>query len=351
MSGGIDSSVAALLLKEQGYDCMGATMNLFHGEELACHAQSRTCCSAEDVEDARSVAYMLGIPYHVFNFKINFKETVIDRFISAYENGITPNPCIDCNRYLKFDKFMLRAKELSYDYVATGHYAKIEYDTGAGRYLLKKARDQKKDQSYVLFFLTQEQLGHTLLPLGDLEKRVVRDMAEDKHLSNAKKRESQDICFVRNQSYSEFIEQQTGKVYAPGDFLDQAGVVLGTHKGIIRYTIGQRRGLGLSLQEPLYVCSIQPENNTVTLGKPEHLFSRTLIAKDINLIAVPRLNSAMRLKVKIRYRQPEQWAVVEQIDDKTLRMEFEEAQRAITRGQAVVLYDGDVVVGGGTIKW
>ena len=198
MSGGVDSSVAALLLKEQGYDCTGATMKLFHAQQVACNHSSRTCCSMEDVEDARSVAYTLGIPYHVFNFTGNFKETVIDRFINAYENGITPNPCIDCNRYLKFDKLLFRAKELSYDYVATGHYAKVEYDTGAGRYLLKKARDHLKDQSYVLYFMTQEQLAHTLLPLGDLDKSAVRAIAENRHLINAKKRESQDICFVQN---------------------------------------------------------------------------------------------------------------------------------------------------------
>ena len=220
MSGGIDSSVAALLLKEQGYDCMGATMKLFQSEEAVCTG-SRTCCSLEDVEDARSVAHMLGIPYHVFNFMGHFKEAVIDRFIAAYERGVTPNPCIDCNRHLKFEKLLLRAEELSYDYVATGHYAKIEYDSAAGRYLLKKARDQKKDQSYVLYFMTQEQLKHTLLPLGNLEKSTVRNIAEEHSLVNAKKRESQDICFVQNQSYAEFIEQQTGRVYESGDFLDQ----------------------------------------------------------------------------------------------------------------------------------
>ena len=349
MSGGIDSSVAALLLKEQGYDCMGATMKLFHSEEVVC-AGSRTCCSLEDVEDARSVAHMLGIPYHVFNFTGNFKEAVIDRFISAYESGITPNPCIDCNRYLKFDKLLLRAEELAYDYVATGHYAKIAYDAGAGRYLLKKARDLQKDQSYVLYFMTQGQLAHTLLPLGDMEKSTVRRIAEHHGLMNANKRESQDICFVQNQSYADFIEGQTGKVYSPGEFIDPEGVVLGRHKGIIRYTIGQRKGLGLSMPEPVYVCSLQPERNTVTLGKAEHLYRKTLIARDINLRAVSRLDSAARLKVKIRYRQPEQWAIVEQTDENTLHIQFEEPQRSVTCGQAVVLYDGDVVVGGGIIQ-
>ena len=349
MSGGIDSSVAALLLNEQGYNCMGATMKLFYNEGVVCSDNSRTCCSLEDVEDARSVAHMLGIPYHVFNFTGNFKEAVIDRFITGYENGTTPNPCIDCNRYLKFDKLLHRASELSFNYVATGHYAKVEYDAGAGRYLLKKARDQWKDQSYVLYFMTQEQLGHTILPLGDLEKSNVRSMAESRGFTNARKRESQDICFVQNKSYAEFIEEQTGRVYAPGNFLDSEGVVLGTHKGIIRYTIGQRKGLGLSLPEPLYVCSLQPEQNTVTLGKSELLYRKTLIARDINLIAVTHLDNVVRLKVKIRYHQPEQWAMVEQIDEDTLYIEFEEPQRSVTRGQAVVLYDGDVVIGGGTI--
>lgn len=348
MSGGVDSSVAACLMKEQGYDCMGVTMKLFHNEEIGV-SREHTCCSLEDVEDARSVARQLNIPYYVFNFSDRFKECVVDKFVQAYETGSTPNPCIDCNRYLKFDKLFQRAKELHYDYVVTGHYARIGYDENTGRYLLKKSLNLEKDQSYVLFNMTQEQLAHTMFPLGEMTKPEVRAIAQAHDFINAKKHDSQDICFVVNGKYADFIESYTEKVYPQGDFLDQSGKVIGTHKGIIHYTIGQRRGLNVSAGVPLYVSDIDPERNTVTLGPNSSLFTRTLIAKDLNLISVPSLEGPVRLKAKVRYRHPEQWATVTQLDEDTLRVEFDEPQRAVTRGQAVVLYDGDTVVGGGTI--
>ncbi len=349
MSGGVDSSVAACLMKENGYSCIGVTMKLFQNEEIGLKRE-HTCCSLDDVEDARSVAYQLQIPYYVFNFSDCFQKCVIERFVSSYENGITPNPCIDCNRYLKFDKLFQRARELEYDYVVTGHYARVEYDAETERYLLKKALDSDKDQSYVLYAMTQEQLKHTLFPLGELTKPQVRKIAEKHALINAQKHDSQDICFVANGKYTDFIRQYTGKAYPEGDFIDCDGKVLGTHKGIIHYTIGQRKGLNISSKVPLYVCAINPEKNTVTLGTNEQLYTKSLTAGHINMISVPFLEKPARLKVKVRYRHPEQWAVVTQVDADTLHVEFEEPQRAVTRGQAVVLYDGDLVVGGGIIQ-
>lgn len=349
MSGGVDSSVAAYLISEQGYECIGATMKLYNNEDIGI-SKKHTCCSVEDIDDARSVAFSLDIPYYVFNFSSLFKETVIDKFIQAYENGATPNPCIDCNRFLKFEKLFLRAKEIEYDYVVTGHYARIEYDSVKNRYLLKKAVDNTKDQSYVLYCMTQEQLKHTLFPLGSMQKNEVRKIAEANGFINADKHDSQDICFVQDKKYYDFIEQYTGKIYPEGDFIDLNGNVLGKHKGIIRYTVGQRKGLGLSLSSPVYVLSVNPEKNTVTIGKEEDLYTKTLIAKNINLISEKRLVDPVRLKAKVRYQHPEQWATVCQTDDNTLKIDFDEPQRAVTKGQAVVLYDNDIVVGGGVIQ-
>ncbi|MGN0478412.1 MAG: tRNA 2-thiouridine(34) synthase MnmA [Hominenteromicrobium sp.] len=348
MSGGVDSSVAALLMRERGYTCMGATMKLFHNEDVGL-CRAHTCCSLEDVEDARSVAYALDMPYYVFNFSDRFRTDVIDRFVSAYEHGITPNPCIDCNRYLKFDKLFQRMRELEYDDVVTGHYARIEYHEPTGRYRLKKAVDAEKDQSYVLWTLTQEQLAHVQFPLGSMVKSEVRALAEAHGFINAKKHDSQDICFVLNGSYADFIEQYTGKTYPPGDFIDTDGRVLGRHRGIIRYTIGQRKGLGLALPEPMYVKAVDPAANTVTLCPEQALYTRKLTASGINLIAVPSLPGTVRVKAKVRYRQPEQWATVTQTGADELTVVFDEPQRAVTRGQSVVLYDGDSVLGGGTI--
>lgn len=347
MSGGVDSSVAAFLTKQKGFECMGATMRLFHGEEV--DVDEISCCTTEDIEDACSVANRLGMPHQVFNFSDRFKEYVIDTFVEDYENGRTPNPCVDCNRHLKFDKLFTQAKELGYDYVVTGHYAQIEYNEESGRYLLKKAVDENKDQSYVLYSLTQEQLAHVMFPLGGMNKEKAREIAEENDFVNARKHDSQDICFVTNGKYSEFIENYTGKKYPEGDFVDKNGNFLGRHKGIIRYTVGQRRGLGLALDHPMYVVEVNKENNTVVLGENEDLFSCSVTAKSINLISVPNLYEPMRVKAKVRYRQSEQWATAVQIDEDTLQIEFDEPQRAITKGQSVVLYDGDIVVGGGKI--
>ncbi|MBQ8144959.1 MAG: tRNA 2-thiouridine(34) synthase MnmA [Butyricicoccus sp.] len=348
MSGGVDSSVAALLMKQRGYICIGATMKLFHNEDIGV-SRAHTCCSLEDVEDARSVAYALDMPYYVFNFSDRFKADVIEPFIRHYENGMTPNPCIDCNRFLKFDKLFQRMKELEYDFVVTGHYAQIFFNEDIGRYCLKKAVDKNKDQSYVLWSLTQEQLAHVQFPLGGMEKSEVRALAEENGFINAKKHDSQDICFVQNGSYADFIEQYTGKTYPSGDFVDTKGHVLGQHRGIIRYTVGQRKGLGLALPEPMYVKSVDSKTNTVVLGTSEELCSKKLTATHINLISVPKITGAMRVKAKVRYRQPEQWATLTQTGEDTLTVVFDEPQRSVTAGQSVVLYDGDLVVGGGII--
>lgn len=349
MSGGVDSSVAACLIKEQGYDATGITLKLFDNEDIG-EKKEKTCCSLDDIDDARNVCRKIGIPYYVYNFKDSFKENVINRFILAYENGCTPNPCIDCNRYIKFEKLMQRADELDFDYVVTGHYSVIEYDEGLQRYLLRKSPDVTKDQSYVLYSLTQKQLSRTLLPLGKLTKHEVRHIAEKYHLINAQKHDSQDICFVPDGDYAKFIEQYTGRKYEFGDFVDESGKVLGTHNGIIRYTIGQRKGLGLALPHPMYVKEKDIANNKVILCENESLFSRELYAKDINLIAYEKLDKPLHIKARVRYNQPEQDATVEQLSDNRLHIVFDKPQRAISKGQAVVLYDGDVVIGGGTIE-
>jgi tRNA-specific 2-thiouridylase len=405
MSGGVDSSVAALLLKQRGCECAGVMMKLFDAVGAAdaagaagavdadgaagaadavdaadavsaagaarfgsfgasCRAQARNgqasglgairavrraCCSLEDAEDARGVANRLGMPFYVFNFKAGFQAEVIDRFVRAYRGGETPNPCIDCNRFMKFERLLRRAETLGYDYIATGHYARVEHGAGGARHLLKKGADASKDQSYVLYAMTQRQLGRTLLPLGGMLKEQVRELALLHGFANAKKRDSQDICFVPDGNYAGFIEAYTGEPAQSGRFLDLAGNAVGTHGGAIRYTIGQRRGLGLAMPAPVYVCGKSMADNTVTVGGEGALFSKSLTARDINFIPFARLDAPMRVKAKTRYRQAEQWAWLEQAGDDEIRVAFDTPQRAVTAGQAVVLYDGDVVVGGGTI--
>ena len=349
MSGGVDSSVAALLTKESGDECIGATMKLYNNEDIGVHRE-KTCCSLDDVEDARSVAYQMDMPYYVFNFTADFHTEVMDRFVDAYENGCTPNPCIDCNRYMKFDKLLQFAREKGLEYVVTGHYARIEYDPVAGRYLLKKALDGSKDQSYVLYMLTQEQLAHTQFPLGDKSKAEARAIAEQLGFCNARKHDSQDICFVPDGDYVRFMEQYTGKHYPEGAFLNLEGQAIGRHRGAVRYTLGQRKGLGLSMGEPAYVCGKDMDANTVTVGPENALYSSTLFAEDMNWISIPELKQPMRVKAKTRYRQTEQWATVYPEQGDRIRLEFDVPQRAITVGQAVVMYDGDLVVGGGTIS-
>ena len=348
LSGGVDSSVAALLTMRQGYDCEGVTLKLYEGEAPP-EAADKTCCSLDDAEDARSVCRRLGIPFYVFNFRDSFEREVIDRFIRAYECGATPNPCIDCNRYIKFGGLIERARELGFDKVVTGHYATVEYSAESGRYLLKKSKDKSKDQSYVLWPLTQEQLEMSYFPLGEMTKEQTRALAEENGFINARKRDSQDICFVPDGKFYRFIESRTGKNYPCGDFVDENGNVLGEHKGMIRYTIGQRKGLGLALPHPMYVKEKDTENNRVVLCENSALFSRRLIAKDLNLISVPELTAPMRVRARVRYNQPEQPATVTQLDSDTIEVVFDEPQRAICKGQAVVLYDGDYVLGGAVI--
>ena len=347
MSGGVDSSLAAKLMKDKGFDCIGCTMKLYHNEDAGIES-SRTCCSLDDVEVARSVAYKLGMPFYVFNFTDAFRDTVIRKFIESYENGITPNPCIDCNRYMKFDKLYERAKTLGCDYIVTGHYARIEEQ--AGKFVLKKALDETKDQSYVLYSMTQDQLVHTMFPIGSMQKTEVRAIAKESGFVNADKPDSQDICFVPNGDYASVIELQTGKESAEGNFVDKQGNNLGRHKGVIHYTIGQRKGLGVSSTEPLYVCNICPKDGNVVLGSNDDLFSREADVSDFNWISGEVPGSEFRCKAKIRYRQPEQWVTVIPTGADTVHIVFDEPQRAITPGQAAVFYDGDTVLGGGTIK-
>ena len=347
MSGGVDSSVAAYLTKQLGFDCIGATMKLFSNEDITV-GKSAPCCSLKDTDDANGVAYRLGIPHHVFNFAYDFESMVIRRFIEAYERGYTPNPCVDCNRYVKFGALLSKAMELSCDFLVTGHYARIEWDGERSRFSLKKALDDEKDQSYFLYSMTQDQLAHALFPLGEMRKKEVKDVALTQGFLNAQKRESQDICFIADGRYADFIEQYTKKTYEPGDFINSDGKPLGKHKGIIRYTVGQRKGLRISSPHPLYVCAKNARHNTIALGDEKMLYSTTTAADSFNWIR-PKPAVATRIIAKTRYRQTGQWATVVAVGDAFVRIEFDEPQRAVAYGQALVLYDGDFVIGGGTI--
>ena len=283
MSGGVDSSIAAYLMRQADFRCMGTTMRLYRNEDLgACNF--RTCCSEKDIEDASEVAFQLDIPYEVLDFTLDFQEKIIGKFVRTYEAGGTPNPCIDCNRFMKFDKLLDFAEQHGLYYVVTGHYARIEQDEQTGRWLLKKGVDAGKDQSYVLYTMTQRQLAHTKFPLGDRNKPEIRELAEQLSFCNARKHDSQDICFVPDGDYVKFMEQYTGKHYPAGDFLDLDGKPVGKHKGAVRYTVGQRRGLGLAMGEPVYVCGKDMEKNTVSVGPEAALFSDTVIVDDMNWI-------------------------------------------------------------------
>ena len=337
MSGGVDSSAAAVLLGQQGFDLLGITLSL--------HAHAGT-----ETDDAARVAGQLGIPHRVIDLTDEFRLRVMDNFAEEYRLGRTPNPCVVCNRTIKFGALLDRALALGADKLATGHYARIEYDPGADRHLLLRASHPEKDQSYVLYCLTQSQLSRVLLPLGGLSKDEIRSIAAHSGLVNARKGDSQDICFVPDGDHAAFIRRHTGLDYPRGDFLSPDGQVLGQHEGIIAYTLGQRRGIGVSSANGrLYVTGICPENNTVTLSGPEDLMHHTLEADGLNFIPFDALNKPMRVQAKTRYRQPAQDALVEQIAPDRIRVTFDEPQRAMTPGQSVVLYDGDVVLGGGTI--
>ncbi|MBP5303525.1 MAG: tRNA 2-thiouridine(34) synthase MnmA [Clostridia bacterium] len=347
MSGGVDSSVAAKLIKDAGFACVGCTMKLYDNEDIGV-SRGHTCCSLDDVEDARSVAYKLDMKYYVFNFMEEFHNTVISRFVEAYENGKTPNPCIDCNRFMKFDKLFDRAKVLECDYVVTGHYARI--DKQDGKYLLKKAVDETKDQSYVLYSMTQEQLAHTMFPLGELRKTDVRKIADENGFLNASKPDSQDICFVPDGDYASFLERYTGKSYKEGDFEDVEGNILGKHKGVIHYTIGQRKGLGVTFGKPMFVKQIDVVRNVVVLAEEEELFEDTLHVDSFHWISGEKPKEPVSCTVKIRYRQKEQPATIYPEEGESVKIVFDAPQRAITPGQAAVAYDGEICLGGGRIR-
>ena len=344
MSGGVDSSVAAYLLTRDGYDCIGCTMKLCPDDV----AHEGGCCTADDAADARSVARRVGIPFHVFNMTDDFRREVIDRFVSRYLAGRTPNPCVDCNRTMKFALLRRRGEELGYDCLATGHYARIEYRDG--RWTLRKARDPSKDQSYVLYHLTQAELAKTLFPLGDLTKSEARALAAENGFLNAAKPDSQDICFVPDGDYAAVIARYTGKTEPEGDFVLPDGSVIGRHKGISRYTVGQRRGLGVAYSEPLYVKRILVAENKVLLGRDEDLYGTSCDVSDVNWIAGETPSAPVRCAVKIRYRQTEQPATVTPLAGGRAHVEFDSPQRAITPGQSAVFYDGDEVLGGGEIE-
>lgn len=346
MSGGVDSAVAAYLMQQRGYDCVGCTMKLYHNEDLGL-SRAHTCCSLDDVEDARSVAYRLGMPHYVFNFSDTFRETVIRKFIESYRAGRTPNPCIDCNRYVKFEALYERARVLGCDCLVTGHYARIEQEKG--KFVLKKALDPSKDQSYVLYSLTQEQLAHTQFPLGALRKAEVREIARAHQFGNAEKPDSQDICFVPDGDYVAAIRRLGGIKPVPGDFLDTEGNKLGTHRGVLCYTIGQHRHLGMSFPQRQYVCGLCAEKNTVTLGSAEALYAKNASVTELHWISGKAPAAPIRCKAKVRYRQTEQWATVTPHGEFAAEIVFDEPQRAITPGQAAVFYDNDTVLGGGTL--
>ena len=346
MSGGVDSSVAALLLKNGGYDCIGVTMKLFSPSLM--QNDERACGGTSEIGDAERVANALGIPFCVRDLSGEFCRYVVDYFVNTYLAGGTPNPCVECNRTMKFTRLYDVGRELGCNKIATGHYAKIEKDA-SGRYLLSSADDASKDQTYVLWSLSQEQLSRTLFPLSALSKAEVRELALANGFCNAERRDSQDICFIPDGDYVGFIERYTQKSFPEGNFVDLDGNVLGRHGGHLRYTIGQRKGLGIAFGKPTYVCAKDAKSNTVTLGSNEDLFTRELTAHGINLIALPRIDAPIRVQAKVRYAAKPAAATVEQTDNDRIRVVFDDPQRAISTGQSVVLYDGNVVVGGGII--
>ena len=347
MSGGVDSSVAAFLIRQKGVDAIGCMMKLF-SNEAAGLAPGRSCCSLDDSEDARAVAFRLGMPFYVFNYQEEFRREVMERFAKSYAAGLTPNPCIDCHRFLKFGALYERARLLGCDFLVTGHYARIEQ--GAEGWLLKKALAPEKDQSYVLYELTQEQLAHSQFPLGGMCKAEVRALAETQGFLNAKKPDSQDICFVPDGDHVAVIERLTGQASVPGDFVDRNGHVYGRHRGIAHYTVGQHRGLELFYHEALYVISIDPVRNTVVLGPKEALYSDAATVGSVHWICGKAPERPFRCTAKIRYRAPEASVTVTPLGADRARLQFDQPQRAITPGQAAVLYDGETVLGGGRFE-
>lgn len=349
MSGGVDSSVAACLLKNQGYEVIGVTMQIWQDEDTECQAENGGCCGLSAIDDARRVAQVLDIPYYVMNFKNEFKKNVMDYFVAEYLQGRTPNPCIACNRYVKWEALLRRSLDIGADYIATGHYARIDQLSG-GRYAIRMSKTAAKDQTYALYNLTQEQLAHTLMPVGEYEKSEVRKIAEAYHLPIAQKPDSQEICFVPDNDYAAFIDREAGtKVPLPGNFVTADGQVLGRHKGITHYTVGQRKGLNLAMGHPVFVTEIRPETDEVVIGEAEDVFTRELICNQLNCMAVEALKDGDRFLAKVRYGHKGTFCTVEHIGEDCLKCTFEEPVRAVTPGQAVVFYQGEYVAGGGTI--
>lgn len=349
MSGGVDSSVAAYLLKKQGYDVIGVTMQIWQDEEEFAQEENGGCCGLSAVDDARRVAQALDIPYYVMNFKKEFKENVMDYFIEEYLHGRTPNPCIACNRYVKWEALLNRSLAIGADAIATGHYARVE-QLENGRYAIRNSVTAAKDQTYALYNLTQEQLKNTIMPVGEYTKEEIRQIAEEIGLPVAHKKDSQDICFVPDNDYAGFLEREVGP-QKPGNFVSVDGEVLGEHKGIVHYTIGQRKGLGLSMGHPIFVCGIRPETNEVVIGEEEEVFTHELWADHLNFMAIPEMEvgDKIDLVAKIRYSHKGQACTVTKIEEDVIHVYFPEPVRAVTPGQAVVLYQGEYVAGGGII--
>ena len=341
MSGGVDSSVSALLLKEEGYDVIGTTMELFAGS---------SCCNTNTYIDAKNVCNQIGIPHFIYNFKDEFKKYVIDDFINCYANCLTPNPCIECNKFMKFGLMYEKAKELGCEYIATGHYAKTEYSEEYGRWVLKKSKAGKKDQSYVLWNIPKELIEHVVFPLADFEsKDEIRKIAREYNLKTANKPDSEDICFVPDGNYKRFLEENSEIKPKKGNIVHVNGTVLGKHNGLYNYTIGQRKGLGISYKEPLFVVGFNKEKNEVIVGEKEYIYKKEMIVKDINLLLIDSLEGPMKVSVKTRYSSAEEKATIEMLDDNTIKVVFENPVARITPGQSAVFYLGDIVVGGGKI--